>query len=163
MFIEQEELAQITQYYRLNNDVEFVGCQWVNPDTVWYYFRDQADNFYLLEASDYIVWIGGQGNPPEEMSEDYYEEATVSFPIEKWLTHHDDLDYDNISGDYEGYVYWAKNSDRCVMAKVKGKFSDYKLENLTKELPHYDPADVEAYAKKRIENEVISVVPRPKY
>ena len=161
MLIEQEELEKIIKYYRLGNDVEFVGYQWVEPDTVWYYFRDRADNFYLLEASDYIMWIGGHGNPPEVMKDDYYEDANVSFPIEKWLTCHDNLDYNNYSGDYEGYVYWAKNSDRCIMAKVKGKFSDYKLENITKELPHYNQVDVATYAKKRIESELVSLVPRP--
>ena len=55
MEIQQKELMKIIKHYRIHNKVSFIGFHAVEPDTTWYFFRAKNDDFYILEASDYVV------------------------------------------------------------------------------------------------------------
>ena len=161
MEIQQKELMKIIKYYRIHNKVSFIGFHVVDPDTTWYFFRAKNDDFYILEASDYIIWVCGNGEPPKYLQADYYKDFSHSFKVKKWLTSHNGLDKTDESGDYEGYLYWASNSDRCVMAKIKGKFSDYKIMNLVSKIPPHSELELAIFEKRRISCESVSEVPRP--
>ena len=161
MEIQQKELMKIIKHYRIHNKVSFIGFHAVEPDTTWYFFRAKNDDFYILEASDYIIWVCGNGEPPKYLQADYYEDFSYSFKVERWLTSHNGLDKTDESGDYEGYLYWASNGDRCVMAKIKGKFSDYKIMNLVSKIPPHSELELAIFEKRRISCESVSEVPRP--
>ena len=161
MEIQQKELMKIIKHYRIQDKVSFIGFHAVDPDTTWYFFRAKNDVFYILEASDYVVWVCGNGEPPKYLQADYYEDFSYSFKVKRWLTSHNGLDKTDESGDYEGYLYWASNSDRCVMAKIKGKFSDYKIMNLISKIPPHSELELAIFGKRQISCELVSGVPRP--
>ena len=45
MEIQQKELMKIIKHYRIHNKVSFIGFHAVDPDTTWYFFRAENDDF----------------------------------------------------------------------------------------------------------------------
>lgn len=83
MEIQQKELMKIIKHYRIHNKVSFIGFHAVDPDTIWYFFRAKNGDFYILEASDYVVWVCGNGEPPKYLQADYYEDFSYSFKVKR--------------------------------------------------------------------------------
>lgn len=162
MELQIEELKKVIKTYRLEN-LNFVGYEWTTPDDCFYYFSDKNDALYILVASDYVSWGCGNDEPPKTIQTDYYKDHKRNFLVKKWLTTHDGLDEKDESGDFEGYIYWASNGDRCTMAEIDGKVSDYELRGIDKGIPYRSQTSIAIYAKRMIMSEKVSAIPRPSY
>ena len=162
MELQPNELETIIKAYRLNN-LDFIGFERVMPDDIAYYFCDKDKKLFILIASDYVAWGCGNDEPPETIQYSYYADHERNFPVKKWLTLHNGLNKNDESGDFEGYIYWASNGDRCTMAEIAGKLTDFQLNNLEKEIPYRAKTDIAIHAKRMIMAETISAVPRPSY
>jgi len=56
MEIQTDELERIIKFYRISDDLDFIGFRTVDPDTFWYVFQSKNNprRNFILHASDYI-------------------------------------------------------------------------------------------------------------
>lgn len=163
MEIQTDELERIIKFYRISDDLDFIGFRTVDPDTFWYVFQSKNNprRNFILHASDYISWCCGEGEPPEFLEANYFTDFICSFPVKRWLTSHDGLNLDDETGDREGYLYWASTGDRCMMAEIEGEIPEMAIRTLKTEIPIHDELEIAAYARHFIGNETFSEIPRP--
>ncbi len=162
MELSREEFADILKFYRIDDKLEFIGYHEVDPDTFWYFFHDKRSAaYYILEVADYITWVCGQEEVPETLDCYYYPDFSYSFEVKRWLTSHDGLDKTNESGDYEGYMYWANNGYRCVMAEIAKPIAVDTIKKLKTEIAEHDELEIALFKRRFIGAERVSAIPRP--
>ena len=145
MQLDKREFPKILQFYRVDDlNLVFDGFESITPDKALYYWHNPADgSLYAMELADYVHEFM-DSEPSSRIVEDFWDDHSCDWEVERWLSHNDSTDY----ADLDNWFYWPECGDKCVMAQLKADVSVLVNRKLERNIADVNPEQMAARRAK---------------